>query len=80
MFFQGAGKFFTKFKSRGVTSHYFNTVKINVNKYALGRPGNPGSFKIPYDEKQETISDIKMDGTVSPRLIEAMDDGLFNGF
>jgi hypothetical protein len=54
--------------------YYFNTKKINV--YALGRPGNPGSFKIPYDEKEATISDIKMDGTVAPRLLAAMDDGL----
>jgi hypothetical protein len=36
--------------------------------YALGRPGNPGSLKIPFDEKEATISDIKMDGTVAPRL------------
>jgi hypothetical protein len=42
----------------------------------LGRPGNPGSFKIPYDEKEATIDDIKMDGTVSPRLLAAMDNGL----
>jgi hypothetical protein len=44
--------------------------------YALGRPGNPGSFKIPYDEKEATISDIKMDGTVAPRMLAALDDAL----
>jgi hypothetical protein len=44
--------------------------------YALGRPGNPGSFKIPCDEKEATLSDIKTDGTVAPRLLAAIDDGL----
>jgi hypothetical protein len=48
--------------------------------YALGRPGNPGSFKIPYDEKEAIIIDIKMDGTVAPRLLAAMDDGLVHQF
>jgi hypothetical protein len=52
------------------------SIQNNVNKYALGRPGNPGSFKIPYDEKEATISDIKVDGTVSPRMLAAIDDGL----
>jgi hypothetical protein len=52
------------------------SIHKDVNEYALGRPGNPGSFKIPYDEKEATISDIKMDGTVAPRLLAAMDDGL----
>jgi hypothetical protein len=52
------------------------SIQKNVNEYALGRPGNPGSFKIPYDEKEATISDIKMDGTVAPRLLVAMNDGL----
>jgi hypothetical protein len=46
------------------------------NLYALGRPGNPGSFKIPYDEKEATISDIKIDS----RLLAAMDDGLVHQF
>jgi hypothetical protein len=52
----------------------FKYKKINV--YALGRPGNSGSFKISYDEKEATISDIKMDDTVAPSLLAAMDDGL----
>jgi hypothetical protein len=72
--YQGAGKCFTKIKSRGSTSHYFNTKK--VYEYDLGRPGNPGSFKVSYYEKEATFSDIKMDGTVAPRLLAAMDDGL----
>jgi hypothetical protein len=42
----------------------------------LGRTGNPGSFKVPYDEKEANISDIKMDGTVAPCLLAEMDDGL----
>jgi hypothetical protein len=57
-------------------SKYMISIQRNVNEYALGRPGNPGSFKIPYDEKEATISDIKMDGTIAPRLLAAMDGGL----
>jgi hypothetical protein len=46
----------------------------------LGRPDNPGSFKIPYDQKEAAISDIKMDGTVAPCLLAAMNDGLVQRF
>jgi hypothetical protein len=56
------------------------TIQRNVNEYALGRPGNPGSFKISYDQKESILSDIKMDGTVVPRLLAAMDDGLVERF
>jgi hypothetical protein len=56
------------------------SIQKKINLYALGRPGNPRSFKIPYDEKEATISDIKMDGTVAPRLLAAMDDALVNQF
>jgi hypothetical protein len=45
----------------------------------LGRPGNSGSSKIPYDEKEATLSD-KMDGTVAPRLFAEMDDGIIQRF
>jgi hypothetical protein len=49
------------------------SIQQNVNDYALGRPGNPGSFKLPYNEKESTISDIKIDGTVSPRILAEID-------
>jgi hypothetical protein len=52
------------------------SIQRNVNDYALGRPGNPGSFKIPYDVREATLSDIKIDGTVAHRLLAAMHDGL----
>jgi hypothetical protein len=56
------------------------SVQRNVNEYALGRPGNPGSLKIPYDEKEATISNIKMNGTVAPRLLAERYDGLVKQF
>jgi hypothetical protein len=56
------------------------SIQKDVNEHALGRPGNPGSFKITIDEKEAKISDIKMDGTVAPRLLAAMDDGLVQRF
>jgi hypothetical protein len=46
----------------------------------LGRPGNPGSFTTPYDEKEAITSDIKMDGNVAPPMLAAMDDGLVQQF
>jgi hypothetical protein len=67
-----------KSKAEGV-SHIIS-IQRNVNEYALGRPGNPGSFKIPYDEKEATTSDIKMDGTVALRLLASMNDGLAQRF
>jgi hypothetical protein len=56
------------------------SIQRNVNKYVLGRPGNPGSFKIPYDEKAATINGIKMDDTVDPCLLAKIDDGLVQRF
>jgi hypothetical protein len=35
----------------------------------MGKPGNPGRYLIPVDEKEGTILDIKMDGNTSQRLI-----------
>jgi hypothetical protein len=63
-----------KSKSEGV--RHIISIQQNVNDYALGRPGNPGSFKTPYDKKEANISDIKMGGTVSPRLLAEMDEEL----
>jgi hypothetical protein len=56
------------------------SIQINVNEYSLGRSGNLGSFKIPYDEKEAAISEIKVDGTVAHRLLAEMDDGLVQRF
>jgi hypothetical protein len=67
-----------KSKAEGV--RHIISIQQHVNEYALGRPGNPGSFKILYDEKEATLSDIKMDGTVAPRLLAAMDDQLVHRF
>jgi hypothetical protein len=67
-----------KSKSEGVRR--IISMQRNVNDYALGTPGNPGSFKISYDEKESAISDIKMDGSVAPRLIVAMDVELVQRF
>jgi hypothetical protein len=77
-FFRAQEIYLRNSKAEGV--HRIISIQINVNKYALGRPGNPGSFKIPYDEKGETISYIKMDGTVSPLLLEAIYNGMFDRF
>jgi hypothetical protein len=63
-----------KSKAEGVRC--IMSIQRNVNEYVLERPGNPGSFKIPYDEKEATISDIIIDGNVSPCLLAAMDDEL----
>jgi hypothetical protein len=59
---------------------YVALFQYQKNEYDLGRPGNPGSFRIPYHEKEATISEIKMDVTVAPRLVAAMDDGLVHQF
>jgi hypothetical protein len=44
----------------------------------MGRPGNPGKFKIPVDEKEGTILDIKMNGNTSQSFLAAFFDTLVN--
>jgi hypothetical protein len=65
-------------KSKSEEARRNISIQQNVNDYALGVPGNPGCFKIPYDEKETTISDINMDGTFAPRLRAANDLNKFH--
>jgi hypothetical protein len=39
------------------------SIQGNVNEYTLGIPGNPGSFKISYDEKEATFEFVKSLGS-----------------
>jgi hypothetical protein len=61
MFLSGHRKALYKNQTqRGYVALFQYLQRKNVDEYALVRPGNPGSFKIPYDEKEATlISDIE---------------------
>jgi hypothetical protein len=47
-----------------------------IKTHAMGKPGNPGRYSIPVDEKEGTILNIKMDGITSQRLISKFDKTL----
>jgi hypothetical protein len=49
-----------------------------INTHAMGKPGNPGRYSIPVDEKEGTILDIKMDGNTSQRLLSKFDKTLID--
>jgi hypothetical protein len=44
----------------------------------MGKPGNPGRYSIPVDEKEGSILDIKMDGNTSQRLLSKFDKTLID--
>jgi hypothetical protein len=44
-----------------------------INTHSMGKPGNPGRYSIPADEKEGNILDINMDGNTSLRLLSKFD-------
>jgi hypothetical protein len=49
-----------------------------INTHAMGKPGNPGRYPIPVDEKEGTIFYIKRDGNTSQRLLSKIDKTLID--
>jgi hypothetical protein len=47
-----------------------------VNTHSMGKPGNPGRYSIPVDEKEGPLLDIKMDGNTSQRLLSKIEKTL----
>jgi hypothetical protein len=47
-----------------------------INIHTMGKPGNPGRYSIPVDEKEGAIFHIKMDGNTSQRLLSKFDKTL----